>query len=300
MALVSSIYGQDVIVVPSSDATPYVKAQEAIKDYVLDRGNSTTVVALDDIGSNLDNVIGGETKAVVAIGSKAAVQLKKQVKAPVLLTYCMVAGPAKLGLEKAPSIPGISTDVPLESQFSLIAEALPKVRTVGMFYNAQTKEGKSLLKKVQASLPGGWQLKAVAVDDKQAYNSTSEAIDALFESHIDIVWTQPDSSIYTRATVRTLLLTALRKEVPVFGFSLGLVKAGALIGTVIDPETQGWDVAELTVNLMNQSDTSRSETTQGGKFEVALNMVVAERLNVSLPKTLVKRSKHVIKPETGR
>ena len=299
MGLASMSYAQKVLIVPSSNAAPYLQAQGAIEQYLLDRGGFYEVVNLGDIEHRMNTVADGEAQAVVAIGSQAATQLHEQVKPPTLLTYCMVAEPGKLGLEKDPPVEGISTDVPLESQFKLISEALPEVRTIGMLYNSQTKDGPLFLEQLKARLPKGWQVKAIAIDEKKKYKTVSEAIEALFESQIDIVWTHPDSSIYNRATVRTLLLTAIRKKVPVFGFSLGMVNAGALLGTVINPETHGKRVAELTLDLLQHQDTSRAKNYESEKFEIALNMIVAEQLAVQFPEQLMKRSKHIIKPKTN-
>ena len=299
MVLPSLSYGKKIVIVPSTEAAPYLKAQQAIEKHLASQGHMTEVILLKDLEKKIDTLINDETKAVVAIGSQATTQLHKQIKPPILLTYCMVAEPAKLGLEKDPPLQGISTDIPLKSQFKLISEALPKVRTVGMLYKSQTKEGKFFLKKVQAILPKGWQLKAIAIDEKKKYKTVSKAIEALFESQIDVVWTYPDSSIYDRATVRSLLLTSIRKNVPVFGFSLGFVKAGALLGMAINPETQGKKAAELTLELLQHQDTSRTENDEKEKFEIALNIIVAEQIAVKFPKKLIKRSKHIFRPKTN-
>ena len=295
MALSSLSYASEIVIVLSSEAAPYLKAQRVIEKHLASQGHITEVSLLKDIQDKIDD----KTKAVVAIGSKAATQLHNQIQPPVLLTYCMVAEPAKLGLTKDPPVHGISTDVPFEMQFKLISDALPEVRTVGMLYNSQTQEGRSFLEKVQASLPKGWQLKAIAIDESEKYETVSQAIEALFECQIDVVWTHPDSSIYTRATVRTLLLTALRKNVPVFGFSLGFVKAGALLGMAIDPDIQGKQVAELTVDLLQHQDTSKTGNDEKEKFEIALNMIVAEQLAVKFPEKLIKRAQHIFRSKTS-
>ena len=299
MALPSLSYGQRIAIVPSSEAAPYQKAQQAIEKHLVSQGHITEVILLKDLEKNISTAINDETKAIVAIGSQAATHLHKRIKPPILLTYCMVAEPAKLGLEEEPALQGISTDVPLESQFKLISEALPGARTVGMLYNSQTKDGKSFLTTVKSSLPNGWQLKAIAIDETKKYETVSKAIEALFDGEIDVVWTHPDSSIYTRATVRTLLLSALRKNVPVFGFSLGFVNAGALLGIAIEPETQGRKAAELTLDLLKQQDTSRTENDEKEKFEIALNMIVAEQLAVKFPEKLIKRAQHIFRSKTS-
>jgi len=203
----------------------------------------------------------------------------------------MVADPVRANLNSEPSISGYSSVVPLKSQFKVIADALPKVRTVGMLYNSKTKKGQEFLKTVKANLPKGWRLEAVAIDK---YKSVAEAINNLFERDIHIVWTAPDSTIYNRATVRSLLLTSIRRKVPVFGFSLSFVKAGSLLGTTIDPETQGKQTAQM-IHRSLQAKNQKIEMHEEVKYEVALNLIVAEQLDITLPKTMITKSKYVIK-----
>ena len=290
-------YASEVVIVPSSEATPYVKAQQAALEYFSDHGQVAEVIPLHSIQDRLGGAPEDEKTVVVAIGSQAATQLHSKIEPPMLLTYCMVANPAKLGLDKDPPLQGVSTDVPLELQFRLISQALPKARTIGMLYQAQSTDGKALLKRVQAHLPKGWQVKPIAVDDTGKYKTRSQAIDALFDSQLDIVWTQPDSSIYDRATVRTVLLTGIRRKVPVFGFSGGFVKAGALLSITVNPQAQGAKAAQIGLELLQQGQASNTANDNDAMFEIAVNTIVAEQLAVKLPPELIRRAKHIFKAE---
>jgi putative ABC transport system substrate-binding protein len=283
----------EVVIVPSSDAAPYLKAKQALLERLALAGFSVRVDPLDNLRGELDPKFGADTRAVVAIGSKAAVWLRPRVKPPVRLTYCMVSNPLEAGLGEAPITPGISTDVPLERQFGLIREALPGVRSLGMLYASRTEEGRNLLEAVRAGLPEGWRLEAVPFD---RHETVAEAIRELFSRNVDIVWTAPDSAIYNRATVHILLLTSLREKVPVFGFSPALVKAGCLLGVGIDVETQGRQAADLTRQLLRGRDDSEVRALQEVEYEIALNLIVAEQLSIDMPQALIKRANHVFRP----
>ena len=68
--------------------------------------------------------------------------------------------------------------------------------------------------RLQEQLPEGWVLRAV---DVQQFRSVAVAIGALMDHEVDLIWTAPDPAVYNSATVRSLLLSAVRESVPVFG-----------------------------------------------------------------------------------
>lgn len=306
IVLASLSHASEIVIVSSNEAAPYIKAQNALEKHLAGEGYTTQAIMLTELRNKMDSVMSDDTKALVAVGSPATIWLHKRVSPPVLLTYCMVANPAGAALDKDPPVLGISTDVPIKSQFKLISEALPRARCVGMLYRSKTEKGKFFLKRVKANLPKGWILEAVAIDK---HNTVAEAIRELFKRDIDIVWTFPDSSIYNRATVRTLLLASIRKKVPVFGYSPAFVKAGSLLGIAINPETQGKQAATLTHQLLcrqgkapGESDVNSKKELrrEAVKFEIALNLIVAEQLSIDLPESLEKRAKHIFRPESSK
>jgi putative ABC transport system substrate-binding protein len=283
----------EIVIVPSSDVSPYMMAKAVIEKELVSKGYTARTVLLGDLIDKKAVAIDDDTKAVVSIGSQAAVWLHKRVKPPVMLTYCMVADPEKAGVNADPPLQGISTDVPIQPQFEFISRALPKARSVGMLYRSDTAEGRDFLNQVRAGMPLGWRLEAVALDK---HETVALAISELFSRDIDIVWTSPDSSIYDRATIRALLLSAIREKVPVFGYSLPFVKAGSLLGIAINPETQGRQAAALTHHLLHPQKNSDVEKLKEVNYETALNLIVAEQLSIELPRDLIQRVDHVIKP----
>jgi ABC-type uncharacterized transport system substrate-binding protein len=134
------------------------------------------------------------------------------------------------------------------------------------------------------------------------HESVAKAIDALLAGGVDVVWTAPDSSVYDVATVRSLLLEAIRSHTPVFGFSPAFVRAGALLGVGIEPAHQGRQAAAIVDLLLKAAAAASSgATTQprpeqlcpDPEFQLAVNLIVARELSITLPKSLVTRAVHV-------
>jgi ABC-type uncharacterized transport system substrate-binding protein len=309
MALPPLSYASEVVIVPSGKVAPYIEAQNALKEHLASYGYTSKVVTLREVRGKLVSVISEDTKIFVAVGTEAAKWLHKVIKPPLKLTFCMVADPANIGLYGDRPVLGISTDIPLHLQFETMAEALPKTCSVGLLYRAgtdknsknsddseKTKIDKSerFLKTIKANLPKGWRIEAVAIDK---YKLRSQAIQELFKRDIDIVWVYPDRSVYSLTTIRTLLLTAIREKKPVFGYSQGVVKAGSLLGVVIEPEKQGQQAAEFVNHLLSNEGSLRTKKPEPPQFEIAVNLAVAEQIKVDISPSFLKRAKYIFKPE---
>jgi len=126
--------------------------------------------------------------------------------------------------------------------------------------------------------------------DVSKHKSVANAMSALLTGDMDIVWTSPDPEVYNPQSVRFLLLAALKKETPVFGFTTGVVRIGALIGVSVDPGVQGTQAADITDRVLQVAagggdvKTISSATTYG----IVVNLIVADRIGVDLPKKLIE------------
>jgi ABC-type uncharacterized transport system substrate-binding protein len=211
----------------------------------------------------------------------------------------MVSDPDRQGLTRDPLAYGISTNVTIEDEFALIRQALPETRTIGMLYQAKTERGRKLLKDVRQVIPKNWRLNVIAVED---YKSISDAIDALFDQGSDIIWTRPNADLYNKATIKAMLLASLRRQKPIFGFSAGFVRAGALFGVALDPRDQADQIVALLLRWFRQPGenpvhssrkTSKNRNTsrqEMPRFQVAVNLIVAQKMEIRLPQSLIRRA----------
>ncbi len=285
-----------IVTLLSSGAQPYLDAQQQIQQAASAHGDSVRSVLLADASKKKAL---RETDVVVAIGSEAAAWARDNAPGDGPLYYCMVPSAAELGLNNCPRVcRGVETDVPLAEQIALIARTLPQARTVGMLYRSDLEQGRKAKADMEAALPGGWKLQAVAVND---FETKSKAIDALLERRVDVIWTSPDPTVYDIPVLKALLLAALRQAVPVYGFSQAIVKSGGLVGTNISPDEQGRQAASLvTADLDaargNPSAKPRPEA-RPPRYEIAVNAIVAKKLGITIPQSLRESAAHVYENE---
>jgi ABC-type uncharacterized transport system substrate-binding protein len=282
----ASARAAEVLAILSEDKVPFHQAEEGLAKSLIEAGHHLTTQVMDHLGdiSELSHFA-----VLVSIGSKASTFLHQHLPAQVHLVYCMVADPIAAGLTTPPPVHGVATEVPLQKQVALIAEALPSARTVGMLYRGEQERSREQVEALRALLPSNWRLEAISIDESA---SVAEGIDNLLGKPIDVVWTSPDRSIYSEATVRTLLLSALRKRVPVFGFSTALVRAGGLLGIGINPLVQGSQSAAMVLSLLNGNEKD-SAAVVSPTFDIEVNLVVAHKLAIDLPSDLLGRASHV-------
>jgi putative tryptophan/tyrosine transport system substrate-binding protein len=276
----------EVVSVISSDAAPYRAAHDALVQRLSMDGHQVRSVSMDALAANGLSAL-GQPACVVAIGSPAAVWLHGH-KPTIPLAYCLVSNPERAGLLTPPAAIGVTTDIPLADQLSLLREALPDAKSIGLLFRQNDPDSQQQTDALRTLLPAGMTVEAIAIDQQP---SPAAAIDALLARRIDVVWTSPDSTIWNEATVRSLLLTALRRKVPVFGFSTAFVRAGALVGVGLDPANQGAQAGALVSDHL----AGRTTTAQVVPpiFDICLNLVVAQKLSLTVPKPLLERAKQV-------
>lgn len=301
-ALGSRVVGDEVRIVLSSKAQPYVLAFRGAREALIEAGHDPSPVMLETLQAEPGVLAEDTASAYVAIGTDAASWLSRQERAAGRLVYCMVASPAEHGLVGAGAPHGVSMRIPIPEQFQLIARALPEARSVGMIYRRDDEQSRRNASEAEQWMPTGWNLHLIAIED---YGADAEAIKALYDLQIDVVWTAPDPAVYDKSLVRSLLLKGLRDGTPVYGFSIPFVRAGALVGVGIDPQVHGGQAGALTATLLRNAPQSGagdgqspSEAGRGGvgdtgqplapKYQTVVNLIAAKSLNTKLPEQLVR------------
>jgi ABC-type uncharacterized transport system substrate-binding protein len=139
--------------------------------------------------------------------------------------------------------------------------------------------------------------------DVAEHDSFADAVTALLRHRPGIVWTYLDPELYNSARIRSLLLAALRQGVPVFGFSVPSVRAGALLGVGIEPAEQGEQLAQLR-EQWSRADPTLKSTVRGRetahrppRSRIAVNRIVAEQLGIDLSESILNEAHWLFSPE---
>ena len=221
-----------------------------------------------------EDALGG-SDLYIAVGMKAATQLAAK-DIPTLNVFVPKTGYERLQRESASrSAPrsAIYLDQPLERQVALLSAALPRARHVGVLYTKVPAELQSLR---QLLGDRNMRLHERGVDQSHPINDALEEV--LNES--EVLFVLPDSDIYNASTIRNILLSAYRKQIPLVGISQAYVKAGALCAVYTTPE----QVAIQTHAMIERfAGSGKLPTAQyPGEFEVSVNIQVARSLDLRI------------------
>ena len=257
----------DVLIVTSSEASPYRAAAQAARKTLLESGKSSRTLpleklSLERIHAEIDKQ-GEQEKpplTFLAVGTRAAVFLRKHLPVDTRLVYCMATNVEGNRLAQRRNTVGISAETALRDQFRLVRRTLPDVRRIGVLYRSDVRSSRAIHDKLVAGLPDGFELRAV---DLREYPSFSAGLNQLVALRPELIWTAADRSVYKPAAIRTLLLAALRAKVPVFGFSAPAVRAGACLGITMEPTRQGTRAVKVWLDWLRE-DAKRPRADTGG------------------------------------
>jgi len=217
----------------------------------------------------------GDSDLYIGVGLKAASELAAR-DATTLTVFVPRDGYDQLQhipiQHKKPSS-AVFLDQPLERQVALLRAALPDIRDVGLLYTAPQPELQNLRHLLADQ---NMRLHDRKIDESQSLN---DALDNLLDVS-EVVFVLPDSHIYNAGTIRNILLTAYRRQVPLIGISRNYVKAGALCAVFSTPD----QVADQAAGMIQRyADSGKLPPPQyPAEFRVSVNMQVARSLEINI------------------
>jgi ABC-type uncharacterized transport system substrate-binding protein len=262
-----------VLIVLSDHSSPYETIATSLTNN-LPGAIHTTVLDQSEVAARRD-----PADLIVSVGIKASLTVITMTDVPVLVVMTPKVGFEKL-LERAsktatrPPVSAIYLDQSWERQLDFVRAAFPDLRRIGLLYSRSSDFEPTYIRQ-QVSNRGGTLL------TKQVLSSTdlfSNLDDLLGES--DILLALPDNTIYNSVTIRNILLSTYRFDVPFIGLSQAYVTAGA-IGAIYSTPEQVSDQIVSTVLTFSRNG-KLPEPQYPRDFSIALNPEVARSLHIQL------------------
>ena len=150
---------------------------------------------------------------------------------------------------------------------------LPEHKRVGMLLSNETRNLYNQYKQVFSSAK-----LVLSSEDSDTDSSLVAALGTLLP-RVDVLLAIPDSSIYKRDNIKSILVTSYRYQRPVVAFSAAFASAGALAAIYSTPTQIGNQTAEL----IKASGANLPLPQSPDMFAVSINRNVADALNLSVP-----------------
>ncbi len=247
LVCVNPVLAEEVAILKSAEISAYTEAIQAYKSHLppsFEVGLEYSLQGDMSKGRNLARRIrASDADIVLAVGLKAALAAKLEIL-DIPVVFCLVLDPAQYGLPTKNMV-GLSLEIPLEQQLKSLQTIVPKLSRLGVLFDPEKTQGMKTRLEEEAE-PLGLQIIAQEVGSEQEVAASLRAL----SSSIDALWLLPDSTVLTESTLDFLVSTTLEANIPVSGFSSGLVQSGVVVGTYLKYADIGQQAATLSQDLV--------------------------------------------------
>lgn len=270
--LSASVRAENVALALSGQDGPYAEFASNFRNAI--NGTSWKISAQGNV-ETLDTSP-ERTDLIIAVGSGALRQiLARAAPTPVIATLIPRLAYEKL-LAESPNrnrrVSAIWLDQPPARQAAFIRHLLPGKNRIGMLISSETRAQIPLFR--QAFGANGL---IIDSEESEIDRTLLPALNSLL-GRVNILFAIPDSTIYNRDNIKSVLITTYRHQRPVIAFSPAFVNAGALAALYTTPA----QVARQTAEILQTSGTALPPPASPNQFAILINTNVAEALNLSL------------------
>lgn len=168
-------------------------------------------------------------------------------------------------------------DQPLVRYMHLIQAAQPQVRRIGVLFGPHSEKQSEAL--ADAARQAGLILVGESID---APERLIPALD-LLRGRVDLLLLLPDPLVASRASLQVLLLRTYQMRLPVVGYSMQLIEAGATLALYSTPAQIGEEAALRIIEAARRGSLRVPASGFPRHYDLAVNRSVAVSLGLRVP-----------------
>jgi putative ABC transport system substrate-binding protein len=304
-----------VYVLQWGDAQVYYDAYKGLADGLMGKGYEegktielTRVIAKDNYSRAVKTLKAWKRERpylIVTLGTKATLAAKEVLNPgknsiPLIFTACSF--PYLTGIIDSYSpqegITGIGTEIPIRERVSLLLEALPNTKRVGIPYfivNPQAsitcRNTKRLLEEKGISVA----TMAFSDEDLTENNGIDKIIPKIerLAEECDLIYIVTDPVFHIPCNFKKTVAVAMSKGKPVIGCTVNSAKEGALLAPYVDYYDAGVETATLVDLVLNGEPVSKIHPRCTRNRYLAVNIYSARKLGINLPRNILLRAKKI-------
>jgi putative tryptophan/tyrosine transport system substrate-binding protein len=294
---VSSVHAQRIVVITTdtltstqrsiSGAKTVVKSANAgaqFFEFQISAANATSTKTSDSISALRPDII-------ISSGSDATAYAKQHFpETPTVfcsVMYPVISGFVESFTRPGHNITGASLSIPPKTQFEYFKMILPKATTIGVLYTDNTASLIPPAKVVAKSQ--GLELLAIKVSAEREIPAKLDTLVA----QVDGLWSLADPVLFGPQTTKYILINALKRGIPIMGFSRFLVESGALFALDFDYKAVGRQAGDIVNEILRGSRPENVSVTTPDVIWFHYNEKTAQHMNIRIPEALVAVAKEV-------
>lgn len=247
-------------------------------------------VANGDEAANVEiakRIAGEHPDLVLALSTPSAQACQKHLSAVTLL-FSAVTDPVDAGLvagleKPGPNITGMTDMSPVERHIALIRELQPKLKKLGVLYNAKESNSLSVVKVVREECrKHGLEVVLKTVEKKE---NVAEAAASLV-GECDAVYVPTDNTVVS--AIETVAKICGKNRRPLYAADVDSVPRGALVSLAIDYYGMGRQTARMAERILRGESPATMPVESQEDFRIHVNLKAAELMGIELPVSLIQ------------
>jgi putative ABC transport system substrate-binding protein len=276
-----------IAVLFSSDIKPYQESFEGFKDFFADE-ETTLLVSEYHLEKQppeliIQQILTANPDLVLTIGPQATMLAKKEIKkTPVI--FSMILGFRNIN---NPNFTGVYLDLPSRIKLENLKRILPEAKRIGVIYSSKFAPvvSKILMECDEMKYQLIGRQVRTGKEFKEAFKDICEKIDYFLML--------PDTKIYIKQSVKYLFLEGIRRKLPIIGLSSAFTKAGAFASLESNYYESGKLAGSIALMIKNGANPSNILPIEPEHAKLSINLLVAERLGISIPSHIIEESSEV-------
>lgn len=233
--------------------------------------------------------------AVLGASSSPALQSAMKATEEIPIVFCGVADPASAGAiedgKQVANVTGVSNPDPIEKSLDLLKELMPQVKVIGTLYDPSEPYIPLFRERSRvASAKLGMQRVEVSVNSS---NNITSAVQALKARGVEAIMQLPSN--VTAAGAESQIDKANDLGIPYLSTHPGTVALGGLAALGWDYEQAGYEAGVYAAQVLKGKKTSELPIKSVQKEDLVINLPVAAKFGVKIPKAVLDRADKVIR-----
>jgi putative ABC transport system substrate-binding protein len=245
-------------------------------------------------------MVGEKADLLVAIATPSAQTCVQALsKAPADLKrpfiFTAVTDPVAAGLVKdlqkpAGGITGVSDLLPIEEHLRMVLEFDPKIKTLGLLYNAGEANSKATIAGIKAlSTKLGFEtVEATASKTADVYQAAKSLV-----GRADAVFIPTDNTIIS--ALESVIKVGVQNKLPIFAADVDSVKRGAVAAMGFDYYKHGYQTGAMAEKILGGEKPENIPVEFQKDLQLYINAGYSEKMGLVPPEALLKKAAKVYK-----
>jgi len=244
-----------------------------------------------------DKFVADKVDLIISIATPAGQSAAKATQGTKIpLVFVSVSDAVGAGLIKAVNEPtgtnitGVYNFDPIPAQMDLVAEIMPKIKNLGVIYNAGESNSVSNVDRLKKDVEKrGWKVVEATVASSSDVLSSAQSL----VGRVDAIYMPQDNTVVS--ALEALLKTANEAKLPLFVGDIDSVKRGAIATLGNDQYETGAQAGAMAARVLKGEDPGKIVPEEVKVKALVVNQKAAETIGLKIPDSVLKRAQEVIK-----